>query len=211
MPKIKNLPLPAIKEGNFREVINSAIAEGRHVDYLQQVLKNYEWYKNEFVKVFTLDGSAGLVYIFRAVYERKPNLWHEIEILGNQTFEKLARLLVVSGMRWHYDHMHGFTIPGIEKKPTGKLPFEPITRLDFFATGWEDDPFPTYKSNQIKICQIDYQKYPIIDFIFDFGDGHEFQIIYKGTRPIKPSEQKTKFPAITDQRGVAPEQYPPCE
>lgn len=201
MPKIKNFP--KIEEGNFKEMVNSVIAEGRHVDYLQEVLKNYEWYENEFAKVFTDNDEPAEVYIFRAVYEKKPNLWREIEILGNQTFEKLARV-IVAGMKWHYDHMHGFTIPGIEKKPAGNLKFEPITRLEFFAEGWEDDPFPTYKSNQIKICQIDYSKHPILDFIFDFGDGHEFKIIYQETRAIKPSEQKTMFPAITDQRRFSP-------
>lgn len=208
MPKIKDLP--KIEEGDFKEMVNSAIAEGRHIDYLQEVLKNYEWYENEFAKVFTGNGEPTAVYIFRAVYERKPILWREIEILGNQTFERLARA-IVAGMKWHYDHMHGFTIPNIEKKPEGNLKFEPTTRLVFFADGWEDDPFPTYKSNKIKICQIDYSKHPILDFIFDFGDGHEFKIIYKGTRDIKPSDKKTTFPVITDQRGVAPKQYPPCE
>jgi hypothetical protein len=107
--------------------------------------------------------------------------------------------------------MHGFTFPGIEKKPSGTIKYEPTTRLEFFAPGWEDDPFPTYKSNQIKICQIDYQKHPVLDFIFDFGDCHEFRIFYKGERTTRPMEKKTKFPVIIDQRGVAPEQYPPCE
>ncbi|MDD5738958.1 MAG: hypothetical protein PHY72_03505 [Candidatus Pacebacteria bacterium] len=200
--------LPKIEEGDFREVINSAIAEGRHIDYLQEVLKNYEWYEKEFAKVFTANGEPTAVYIFRVTYERKPKLWREIEILGSQNFEKLAKM-IVSGMKWNYDHMHGFTIPGIEKKSESNLEFfEPSTLLEFFAEGWEDDPFPTYKSNEIKICQIDYLKHPILDFIFDFGDGHEFQIIYKGTRAIKSSEKKTMFPAITDQRGIAPKQYP---
>ena len=206
----KTKDFPKIKEGDFREVISSAIAENRHVDYLRAVLENYEWYQKEFTKVFAHNGEPTAIYIFRAVYERESKIWREIEILGSQTFEKLAKM-IVSGMKWHYDHMHGFTIPGIEKKPSGKIEYEPITRLDFFAPHWEDDPFPTYKSNEIKICQIDYSKHPILDFIFDFGDGHEFQIIYKGTRPIKPREKKVVFPAIIDQRGIAPKQYPPCE
>lgn len=208
MPKIQTLS--KIKEGDFKETINSAIAEGRHVDYLRAVLENYEWYKKEFADVFTNNGELSAVYIFRVAYERKLKLWREIEILGSQTFEKLAKI-IVAGMKWHYDHMHGFTIPGIEKKPSGKLEFEPTTRLDFFESHWEDDPFPTYKSNEIKICQIDYSKHPIFDFIFDFGDGHEFEIIYKGKRVLKPSEKVTAFPIIINQQGVAPKQYPPCE
>lgn len=208
MPEIKNLP--KIEEGNFKEMVKSVVDEGRHIDYLQKVLKNYEWYQNEFAKVFVDDGEPGAVYVFRVVYQRKPNLWREVAILGKQSFEQLARAIVLS-MKWHYDHMHGFTFPGIEKKPEGNFKFEAITRLDFFAPGWEDDPFPTYKSNQIKICQIDYQKHPTFDFIFDFGDGHEFQIIYKRARGIKPAEKKTKFPVVIDQRGVAPEQYPAYE
>lgn len=204
MPKTKGFP--KIKEENFKESINSAIAQGRHVDYLKNVLDNYEWYQSQFANVF-VNGEPLAVYIFRAAYERKPKLWREIEILGSQTFEKLAKT-IVSAMKWQYDHMHGFTIPGIEKKPSGKMPYEPITRLDFFAPHWEDDPFPTYKSNEIKICQIDYQKNPTLDFIFDFGDCHEFQISYKGMRPLKSSEAKTSFPAVINKAGIAPKQYP---
>lgn len=157
MPKTKDFP--KIKEGDFREVISSAIAEDRHVDYLRTVLENYEWYKKEFANVFTDNGEPSAVYIFRAVYEEKPNLWREIEILGSQSFEKLAKT-IVAGMKWYYDHMHGFSIPGIEKKPSGKIKYESITRLEFFAPHWEDDPFPTHKSSEIKICQIDYSKHP---------------------------------------------------
>jgi hypothetical protein len=41
---------PKIQESNFIESINKAIAEGRHVEYLREVLKKYTEYQKEFEK-----------------------------------------------------------------------------------------------------------------------------------------------------------------
>jgi len=44
--KQKNMSqLPKINEGDFYEVIESVIKKGRQVQYLKQVLKEYEDYK----------------------------------------------------------------------------------------------------------------------------------------------------------------------
>lgn len=192
-------------EDDFKESINIAIDRGDHVEYLRRVLENYEWYKREFAKVF-LDGDPNAIYRFRVTYDLKKGVWREIEIRGGQTFEELARA-IVSAMGWDYDHMHGFTIPGIVKKPSAGVQFEGPTRIEFFAPHWEDDPFPTYKSDQIRICQIDHANHPVIDFIFDFGDGHEFTLAYQGIRSAEAGDKKTKFPVIVDQKGIAPKQY----
>ena len=59
----------------------------------------------------------------------------------------------------------------------------------FFAPGWEDDPHPTYKTDEISIQDVDYNKLPKLDFIFDFGDGHRFDIEFKGNRALKKNEK----------------------
>lgn len=50
-----------------------------------------------------------------------------------------------------------------------------------------------------------------LGFIFDFGDGHEFRIEFKGVRPLISKEHREDFPKLIDQRGVGPEQYPRYE
>jgi len=107
----------------------------------------------------------------------KPNVWREIEIEGRQTFDQLARATIKS-MGWRNDHMHGFTVPGIKRPSDDSIPFDATTELTFFAPPWEDDPFPTYKSDEISICLLNYQKHPTIEFIFDYGDGHRFTVSF---------------------------------
>lgn len=200
------LALPDIDEPNFRESIAATIREGDHAKYLRKVLEEYEWYCAEFAKVFSSDQPQDAVYVFHIVYKLKKGVTRDIEILGTQTFEKLAHVIVRS-MNWSYDHMHGYTVIGPKRKPVDPLMVRPA-RLEFFAPHWEDDPYPTYKSDGFRICQIDYQKFPKLEFIFDFGDGHRFDITFRGTRAQSSDDLKKKFPLLTDQRGIAPQQYP---
>lgn len=198
---------PKINEGDFKKVINVDIKKGRHADYLQHILESYEWYKKGFSALFAHEENPEAVYVFKVIYKNKKKVWRTLEIKGKQTFEQLAKGIVRS-MGWDYDHMHGFTVPNIQNKPANVFDFSIGTRLEFFAPDWEDDPFPTYKSDQISIFQFDHRKYPTLDFIFDFGDGHEFDIQYKGMRKQQPSDRKKKFPCIVQNQGLAPEQYP---
>lgn len=104
--------------------------------------------------------------------------------------------------------MHGFEIPGQKRLPD---PFFTGSSNAFFAPGWEDDPHPTYKTDEICIQDIDYNKIPKLDFIFDFGDEHRFDIEFKGSREPKKKERIDDFPKVVDQRGIGPEQYLECE
>lgn len=173
------------------------------------MLAEYEWYKAEFSKVFSTGQLRDSIYTFRVVYKLKKGVSRDIEILGDQYFEKLARAIVKS-MGWRYDHMHGFTVLGPKRKPYDPLMVQK-SQLEFFAPHWEDDPYPTYKSNEIKISQIDYTKFSKLEFIFDFGDGHRFDIKFVKQREITLRDGKKVFPHLIDQRGIGPEQYPDVE
>lgn len=48
----------------------------------------------------------------------------------------------------------------------------------------------------------------MLRFTFDYGDGHQFDVIFKGTRKLSKKEKPGQFPRLVDQRGVAPEQHP---
>jgi len=194
---------PIIQEGDFWEVINQAILEKRHVAYLRRAIKDYEDYKREFNNNFSQANPADAIYTFRADYLLKKPVWREIEILGHQTFEDFADIIIDS-MGWVNDHMHGFSFP--QKDAHNRRMY--TLDYTFYAPGWEDDPHPTFKSNQIRICDIDYGKQPRLRFMFDFGDGHEFDIDFKSIRKTNEKKKIRDFPCLTDERGVAPEQYP---
>ena len=198
---------PQIDEGDFQVSINHAIAEGRHVDYLKEVLKKYEYYKATFANIFTDKNAPNDIYEFRSTYLSPKTIWRDIEIEGGQTFLDLAEEIIAS-MGWMNDHMHGFALPKKQRESdicmTG-------SSNSFFAPGWEDDPHPTYKTDAIHICDIDYDKVPLLDFTFDFGDGHQFKIECKGRRKKNEQDRNAHFPMLIDQRGVGPLQYPHYE
>lgn len=197
--------IPKIIEGDFQEVINEVIQEGRHVDYLKNALKEYAQYKKVFKQALTDKNPSDQVYSFQVTYLNKKLVWRDIVILGNQTFEDLAEVIIDS-MDWDNDHMHGFSLPDKQKKG-----YFYYTKFTFFAEGWEDDPYPTYKSNQIKICNINYDIYPNLRFEFDFGDSHMFEVRFKEIRESEKGENIKTLPKLLDQRGVAPEQYQPLK
>lgn len=206
-PLLRDIMKPKINEGDFYKSINQTISEGRHVDYLQEVIKKYEEYKNEFEKNFTDKNPKKSVYKFCVTYLLKKPVWREIELLGKQTFLDLAKTIIDS-MGWDNDHMHGFEIPKQKRKPDL---FFTESSLAFFATGWEDDSHPTFKTDEISISDIGYEKLPKLHFTFDFGDSHEFNIEFKGMRDANEKEKIGDFPKVIDQCGVGPEQYPEYE
>jgi hypothetical protein len=194
---------PAVKDGDFYQVIDEAMAQNRYEDYLKQVLVDYEEYKKVFAHVLPAQNSLQAVYIFRFKYTRKL-LWREIAIFGHQTLLDLAETLI-AWMNFANDHMHGFSLKTLANKPLLRY-----NKFSIYAPYWEDDPYPTLKTNEVRIADVDWQNYPKWNFIFDFGDGHEFDLELR-----KIIENPSKFksdlllPTCIDQRGVAPLQYPP--
>lgn len=201
---------PEINEGDFYETIHAAIAADRHVEELKKILEDYELYKKKFADSFTKNGYPKALYTFRVTYHYKKNLWRDIAVLGSQKFLDLAEAIIDS-MGWDNDHMHGFEL--IDIHPLGRnVPAKKLWSMsyEFFAPDWEDDTFPTYKTDEIHISDLDYAKYPKLKFSFDYGDDHTFDVELKH---VKEGEKKLKknFPILIDQRGVAPEQYPEYE
>lgn len=200
----KLLKKPKIDEGDFYEVINKAMVANRHIDFLTNTLKEYEDYKKFFNKAFTEEKGADGVYQFRVAYQRKHPVWRDIDILATQTLEDLAATIVDS-MGWNNDHMHGFAFP----EKLGKLAMD-FYRSPYiiYSAGWEDDPYPTFKTNQVLVALVNFDLYPKLKFVFDFGDDHLFDITLRSLRQRMRGETKQTLPALVDQRGVAPEQYP---
>jgi len=197
MPKNK----PKVKEGDFYEIINKAISENHHVEHFKEILEEFENYKKIFEKNFTLKNPEKAVYKFRAIYLLKKNAWREIEIIGKQNLEQLSNAIVKS-MKWRIDHLHSFSFPLSNPEFPGQA-----SPYVIFPKYSEDDQYPTFKSNEIHVYDIDYKKQPKIDYVFDFGDGHRFVLNLISIRELEEYEKIRQFPRLVDQRGVAPEQY----
>jgi hypothetical protein len=196
---------PSISEGDFYASIERAMIQGNHVEYLHEVLNKYEYYKKEFAKIFTDKNPIKDIYTFRVRYHNKKTIWRDIELPGDHDFEDLAREIIDS-MGWDNDHMHGFELSEYDREQD---PLITGSSLAFFAEYWEDDPHPTFKTNDILICDLDYKKQPSLEFTFDYGDGHTFTVTYQGKRKRHEEDNLREFPCLIDQRGVGPEQYPP--
>lgn len=201
--------LPEINEGNYRESISEALKIDRdkfQKEQLKKYLSDYDLYQKVFSEAFTGKNPLGAVYSFRVTYQLKKPVWREVVIWGSQTFCDLAET-IIKWMGWDNDHMHGFSM----KKVNGKTQMR-YTDFTMYAPGWEDDPHPTFKTDEVKIADVDYQKHPKWGFIFDFGDGHEFDIeLIKIDTKVNPKDFDEPLPTCIDQRGVAPVQYPPCD
>lgn len=198
--------LPIIEEGNFQEIIHEAQKEKRHPAYLKKIVVDYEKYRQEFSKAFIDKNPLNGVYVFRVSYIRKTPVWRDIVIFGKQTFCNLAEA-IIDWMGWDNDHMHGFSMKKVEGVPQHRY-----SQFSMYAPGWEDDPYPTFKTDQIKIADINYSMHPKWNFVFDFGDGHEFDIeLKKIDEKAQEKDFDESLPTCIDQRGVAPIQYPAFE
>jgi len=196
---------PSIKnEKSFYTSIDKAIARGQHIDALKDIIKEYGDYKSYMSGVFEKgERLYENIFRFHVDYLLKKPVWREFEIDGSQTFDDMAEGIIRS-MDWDNDHLHSFMFP-----KTGGGEFQNfLSPYSIDSEYCDNDQYPTYHSNEIRIAEIDYKKYPKFDFMFDFGDGHQFGIKHLGNRLAKKSDNWIVFPKTIDQRGVGPEQYP---
>jgi hypothetical protein len=196
---------PIEGERSFYASINKAIAKGEHVDALNDIIKEFDDYISYMSSAFVNDEPAyEKIFKFHVEYLLKKPVWREFEIEGCQSLEELAEGIIDS-MGWDNDHAHAFFFP--KKMERGDfMDFHSPYSVDSQYLG--NDQYPTYHSCNIRIAEIDYKKFPMINFVFDFGDGHQFSVRSLGIRPENKSDFMAFMPKMIDQRGVGPEQYP---
>jgi hypothetical protein len=193
---------PVIFDPEFEKAAKEMIEQKRHADYMKSALKRYKAYQIFMADAF-LDEADDAIYIIRAKYRLKPHVWREFECHGRNMLADLATSIIES-MGWGEDHLHGFWFPDERRNRI-------FSEYGIFHEEMEDDPFTMLKTQEIPVSQVDWNKYPVLGFMFDFGDGHEFDILLKNRRDARPNEKRKAFPRLTDLRGVAPEQYPSYE
>jgi hypothetical protein len=203
--RLKNQTGPRIDDKDFYDSIQGAIDKKEHIDYFRGIIDEYEDYKTVMRAAFVQNQKAYFdVFTFRVDYILKKPVWREFEVEGCQTFEEFADAIIAS-MGWGNDHLHAFYLP---EKRKGRNYVYAHSPYCIESPGFDEDPHPTYKTNCIRIADLDYDKNPKLGFVFDFGDGHRFDIRYLGTRKSTKKDKYVLFPQLVDQRGVAPDQYP---
>lgn len=190
---------PGIRDTEFESIAKKMISEKNHADYMKGALKEYESYLRFMDKAF-LDEPDDRWYTIRATYRLQKRLWREIEIHGQQSLADLASC-VIESMDWMEDHLHGFWFPDERRNRI-------FGTYGMYDEHMEDDPHPTFKTQNIPVSQIDWKKYPTLGFVFDFGDGHEFDISLKQSSVETSKSKQRPCARLIDQRGVAPKQYP---
>ena len=169
---------------------------------MQNLLKQYEEYKQFFSQVWTADNPVEAIYEFRVAYLKKDTTFRDIAILGSQNFDDLAEV-IIAAMGWENDHMYGFSFPQAEDDKN-LFSYSPYT---FFAPDWQEDQHPIFTSDQIMICHINYDRFPMLRFEFDFGDSHLFEVSLKKIRKTQRDETYKTLPKVITQQGKPPKQY----
>lgn len=193
---------PIVIDKEFEEAAERMISKKQHGDYMRAALAEYRDYQQFMEKAFC-DEPTDKILTIRATYRFKKSVWREMEIFGTQTLADLASCIIQS-MGWVEDHLHGFWFPDRRRNRI-------YSDYGIYDENMEDDPFKKLKTQDIPISQIDWERYPVLGFVFDFGDGHEFDIRIKSIREQTKQDGIKSLPILIDQRGVAPEQYPDCE
>lgn len=200
------LYLPALEdEDDYLNSMKKALITS---DYKKGLLDNIEEFKayKKFMSenIVPVSLPSTRIYKFRFNYQLINNVWREIEIFGDQKLDRLARS-VINKMGWYNDHLHSFFFGDKGGKAGSSYWY---TSYEICCAVSEDCEFPKLHGDKVLVASIDYSKNPRLGFVFDFGDDHRFMMEYKGFREADKNDIRGDFPKLTDQRGIAPEQYP---
>jgi len=189
---------PEIRDKEFEATASKMISKKKDVAQVKRALEIHRNYLRYMSEAF-LEEADDDCYTFRASYRLKRPVWREIQMSGRQTLADLA-VAIIEYMNWADDHLHAFSIPDEGR-------FRIFGKYGIYHQDAEDAIHPTFKTKDVMVSQIDWKKYPVLGFVFDFGDGHEFDVTLKERAEAKDGKEPA-FPLLVDQRGVGPEQYP---
>jgi hypothetical protein len=149
-------------------------------------------------RTIPLDNPDG-VYAFRVRFNRaKAFFSRTIEMRSKQTLDDLHHA-IQRALEWDDDHLYSFFMDGERWGDVGGYRFScPIE---------EDRPPWTHEAVLGELGLVKRHKFL---YLFDYGDGHEFEI---EVMDIRPEAGRGKYPRLAAElsKGKAPEQYPRYE
>jgi len=206
----KKLEIRGAKEFENDMVRLIAEEKDRHkVSWFKMWLEEFNEYRKCYEGIVTTENSLSDFYIVKFAYTRKTPVWREILAKGSDTLDDLAACLIDS-MGWDNDHLHQFLPRTVNGQHQGF--YSPLAiKLGYPE---DDEDWPSYKTQVVRMADIDWEKWPKWNFAFDFGDDHTFNVDFKEKITKAEARKRHYFeytPILIDQRGVAPVQYPDWE
>jgi hypothetical protein len=128
-------------------------------------------------------------YTFLVTYDRDPEIWRKVEMLGKQTLYELHQI-IQQAVSFDNDHPHAFFMSNIAWDSSTQYPVMP----DRGQTG----------SRQKSIFSLGLRMKQRFLYIFDYGDEHRFEIQLLEMTPDAP---KADYPRILEAHGENPPQY----
>lgn len=202
--KIKTF-IPKVKDvTSFRKSLQGLKKDKKRDAVLAMYLKEFDDYEDQIKNNFiSMTVPSDEIIRVRFKYERE-NVWREFEVFADQTLERLAGELIES-LNWWCDHLHAFYFP--EKRRGASLSHW-HTNFSISSQYLEDETYPELKTNKVLVGSINYEKFPKLGFVFDFGDDHSFYMMFKSRRKVTKNDSRYDSPKLVDQRGVAQDQSP---
>ncbi len=141
-------------------------------------------------------------YQFKVKLSHAKRIWRIIEIKGNQTFADFHEAIFDAFDR-DDEHLYSFYITK-GRKGRRRYPMSPEITHPMNMEGYYGD---SDKQDAEKTCikDIGLREGEIIEYLFDFGDNWEHEIILE---KIVAEKEGARYPRILKKSGESPPQYP---
>ncbi len=138
--------------------------------------------------------NPGGAYAFKVMFKWAKRISRTIELKSEQTLEDLHHA-IQQAIHWDSDHLYSFFMNG--ERWDERYAFASPNEED--ASAWADEAIIGELGLTLKHKFL---------YLFDYGDGHEFEIQVVG---IHPKADSGKYPRVVDSQEKSPEQYPSSE
>jgi hypothetical protein len=129
-------------------------------------------------------------FTFRVNHRALATTWRDIELAEDQTLEDL-HLAIQQAYGWYDDHLYSFFM-------SGKV----WDRATEIGSPWSESAVHTH---QVQVGQLALAEGQTFLYLFDYGDGHEFDV---QVMRINTKADKGKYPKLIAHVGESPPQYP---
>lgn len=128
-------------------------------------------------------------WTFRVNLRPWPDVWRDLELAEDQTLEDL-HLTIQQAYGWGDDHLYSFFMSG-----------RGWDRASEIGSPWSETDQHTH---QVRLSELGLKPGDRFLYLFDYGDGHEFEVTVQSFNPASPPGE---YPRLGSRRGRAPRQY----
>lgn len=119
-----------------------------------------------------------------------------IELKETQNLDDLHEAIIYQSFKWDDPHLYSFYMD--------KMPHSRDRATEYTCEEHINMDFNGPNSSCTKLKELNLVKDQKFLFVFDFGDGHHFEILVED---FGESKKGAIYPVVFEEIGVAPEQY----